>query len=495
VNVRTYIERGLSLLQAGMAADAEPYLRNALGLLPQDDQLMNLLAAALMQQGRIVEAEPLLRQALGINRRQSVYHDNLGCALAEQGRLDESRLCFERAIKLNPGDSQAYYNLGKLMAISGEFSGAEIALRKAMRLDNSLTDAMFQLVYLLSAVGDYEGALKTLDAGLRSGLDTGKQEKLKAPITLMLGMFEQGWHGYLWRSSRRDWFKQHGMPAPMPVAVPLLAADLQGRDIHVAGEQGLGDELFFARFLPELLARGARVHYHGNARLVALLRRAGPGEGLVVDDAAAPAGGAVLAGDLPYLLEAHLRPVPPTLRISPLAERATRWQATLASLGPRPWLGLTWRAGTDAGHGKAFISARPYFKDIGLPDLAEAVRGWPGTLFSLQRSPREGEREALSGCLGRDVHDLSAVNADLEDALAVCALLDEYVGVSNTNMHLRAAAGRPAQVLVPEVAEYRWMARGEVSPWFPDFRVHRKCYGKAGWADAIASVRAVLRLP
>ena len=35
----------------------------------------------------------------------------------------------------------------------------------------------------------------------------------------------------------------------------------------------------------------------------------------------------------------------------------------------------------------------------------------------------------------------------------VLALLDEYIGVSNTNMHLRAAAGRTARVLVPRPAE------------------------------------------
>lgn len=38
------------------------------------------------------------------------------------------------------------------------------------------------------------------------------------------------------------------------------------------------------------------------------------------------------------------------------------------------------------------------------------------------------------------------------------------------------------------------MARGEVSPWFPGFRVHRKRYGKAGWVEAIQTARAALGL-
>ena len=33
--------------------------------------------------------------------------------------------------------------------------------------------------------------------------------------------------------------------------------------------------------------------------------------------------------------------------------------------------------------------------------------------------------------------------------LALLSLIDEYVGVSNTNMHLRAGVGKTAKVLVP----------------------------------------------
>ena len=58
--------------------------------------------------------------------------------------------------------------------------------------------------------------------------------------------------------------------------------------------------------------------------------------------------------------------------------------------------------------------------------------------------------------------------------LALLALLDDYVGVSNTNMHLRAGVNRTAKVLVPAPPEWRWMAEGKESPWFPGFTVYRQ---------------------
>ena len=57
---------------------------------------------------------------------------------------------------------------------------------------------------------------------------------------------------------------------------------------------------------------------------------------------------------------------------------------------------------------------------------------------------------------------------------ALLSLVDEYVGVSNTNMHVRAGLARPARVLVPFPPEFRWMHSGTTTPWFPDFLVYRQ---------------------
>ena len=76
--------------------------------------------------------------------------------------------------------------------------------------------------------------------------------------------------------------------------------------------------------------------------------------------------------------------------------------------------------------------------------------------------------------------------------LAVLALIEDYIGVSNTNMHLRAGAGRTARVLVPQPPEWRWMAAGEESPWFPGFRIYRQ--GIDGdWGEALAKLARDLR--
>jgi hypothetical protein len=90
------------------------------------------------------------------------------------------------------------------------------------------------------------------------------------------------------------------------------------------------------------------------------------------------------------------------------------------------------------------------------------------------------------------VADLSVLNADLETMLALLAQIDDYVGVSNTNMHLMAALGRGARVLVSRLPLFRWMAEGTESPWFPGFHVYRESNDR-GWVPPLTSVIADLR--
>jgi hypothetical protein len=63
--------------------------------------------------------------------------------------------------------------------------------------------------------------------------------------------------------------------------------------------------------------------------------------------------------------------------------------------------------------------------------------------------------------------------------------------VSNTNKHLPAGAGRTARALVPRPSEWRWMAAGDESPWFPGFRIYRQSLDD-DWTAALWRLQADL---
>jgi hypothetical protein len=322
-----------------------------------------------------------------------------------------------------------------------------------------------------------------------------------AGVCLSLGDFQAGWREYRSRPARSSSFQRFphlGLASELP-------DNLEGKRILLMREQGLGDELFFLRFAAGLKSRGAIVSYCANAKVASMLGRVATLDRVITETVPLPAADlAVLVGDLPRMLgtlpsspypapaaphaivpAANLPALefgrsprvcypepPPPLALTPLQERLEVLKHRLAGLGPPPYLGLTWRGGTapEEQRGSVWL----LHKEISLERLGAAVRGVNGTLIGLQRNPRPREFEDLAARAGRPVHDLSELNEDLESMLALLALVDDYIGVSNTNMHLRAGTGRTARVLLPRPAEWRWMFSGTESPWFPGFRTYRQ---------------------
>jgi hypothetical protein len=152
---------------------------------------------------------------------------------------------------------------------------------------------------------------------------------------------------------------------------------------------------------------------------------------------------------------------------------------------------VTWQAGL-IGQERVEWKGIYAAKRVAPDRLGAVLRPLACTIVSLQRKPEASDLAALEAAAGRPVLELSAINEDLPDALALLSLLDDYVGVSNTNMHLLAGIeglarieGPRAHVLLETLAEWRWGIAGDSSPWFPRFHLYRATQ-QEGWSLALA---------
>ena len=140
------------------------------------------------------------------------------------------------------------------------------------------------------------------------------------------------------------------------------------------------------------LRGAARLSFAGDARLHSLLARTGLFDSMSALHAPRDTPGIVLlTGDLPEVSAAAGDPCPPPLRIAPDTERLAAWRKKLEGIGPRPWIGVTWRAGTPGE-----ILALGLYKTVPLPALMAAVAPLGGTVVALQRELKAGEIEAAS---------------------------------------------------------------------------------------------------
>lgn len=495
-------------------ADAVDCFVKALAIEPAHIDARNNLGGVLQKLYRFEDAEREYRACLALAPGYPMAKCNLASVLIDVGRFGEAETVLREVVAAAPDMGEARAFLGAALGHQGKLREALAHHREAVRLSPSSSRAVETYMAALIENGQVEEGLRWLARALELNPDSPSAHQRASSALLAYGYVADGWAAYDNRPAFDNLRKKYSGVALARTLPPALP----GKHICLLREQGLGDEIFFLRFAPLLTAAGARVTYQATNKIGSLFKRLECLDQVLAEDAPLPRADAVmLVGDLPHalarfpasVLPAQAAPehrlpmrgitrrisvfwprLPDTLAIPPLETCVAAMRKRLADIGSPPYIGLSWKGGTPPEAQRGGPGWLLY-KEVGIQRFAEALRDLPATFIALQRKPAPGEIESLARILGREVHDFSALNEDLESMLAALALIDEYVGVSNTNMHLRAAAGRVARVLVPQPAEWRWMATGASSPWFPGFSIYRQSLD-GNWREALAKLRADL---
>lgn len=269
---------------------------------------------------------------------------------------------------------------------------------------------------------------------------------------------------------------------------PSPYADYHASKILIKRDMGLGDELTFLRYLPWLIQAGAEVTYWAGKKLAPVLQRLALAERIIPDSAPVPSDECfdltLWVNELPIAVERLGAPdIAPPLPLTARKDLVEKWSAWLAALGPAPYIGLNWRAGAIAD--KTALTFGKLSKEIDPAAFAKALSGVQGTFISLQRNVMLSDLRGFEQLLQAPVHDAAGLTDDLEDLIALLSLLDENIGVSNTNMHLRAGLGLGSRVLVQNPSgDWRWGYEGASSLWFEHSKVYRHDI-HAGWGPSL----------
>lgn len=427
------------------------------------------LVDALLTLDRGAEAREAARALAGRAPGDPRSWEKLGAAEQAMDANDAAAACFERALALSPTGEAGAGGLATCRMNAGRLDEALAIVVAALEHRPDSHALLNNRAVILCRMDRDAEAIAYFDRAIEISGDRGKIRFNRAMSLLRLWRLGAAWDDYRWRES-----------ATKPIPVQRWPSDLAGRRIHVKAEQGVGDHLFFLRFVPEMVARGAAVTVDVDDRLGPMIERSG-----FSFSTAAPEGSEIVGmGHMPWLLGHGDADIPPPVRLRIPDERMRRAAALLDGL-PRPVICVTWRAGGQKGR-------KDTTKLVAPAALGSALHGFPGSIVSVQRMPLPGEHAAFESGLGRAAPDLSTANDDLEDMLALMALADAYAGVSNANLHLRCGAGAGSDILATFPLDWRWPVDASGRPaWYPGCTVHAQAVD-GSWDAALATLSSAV---
>jgi tetratricopeptide (TPR) repeat protein len=436
----------IQLLTAAKRTNAiGAYLAAAMSLAPQDAKLLFAAGSWAQETGDGPQAQILLERAIALQPDLWGAHVGLAAVLADAGQIDLAMTRLRSVVATGGATAAAFGNLAVLLGVEGRFSEAFDQFEQARRLaPNHVRIAINHGMALLKA-----------------------------------GRLAEGWPDL----NRRLGLAGHAL-LPSHSLLPLLASGvrLEGRVVLVTHDEGLGDTIQFARYLPMLAAAGARVLLWVPKPLHRLLATvAGVAEVFSGDRAWPDFDWHCPIMRLAEVFGTTLDTIPddvPYLRADP--ELAAQWARRLPSSAEGRRVGLVWAGSArDRDPQLAAIDQRRSIDPRELAPLREVC----GLLWvSLQM----GRSEPNFG-----ICDPMGEVKDFADTAAIIASLEAVVSVDTSVAHLAGAMGVPVYLLDRYDNCWRWLSGREDSPWYPTLRIYRQpLWGD--WSTPIRRVAAAL---
>ncbi len=501
--------------RAGRLAEAAELYRKVLAQQPRQADALHLLALVEHAGGNHREALGLIEQAIAASGGVAAFHVARASVLAALARRDEAAASIDRALGLDPASAEALNTLGNLRLAGGDAAGAETAYRQALASRPAYAEALSNLGSALRALDrlaeaemalrraaalrpGYAGALANLglvlqeqgrladalaayDAALAADPGHAAAHGNRAMLLLLLGRLEEGFAAYEGR-----WQMPGFATARRDFGCPVWTGERLDGVLLIHAEQGLGSAIQFVRYAALAAERCGRVVLECQAPLLRLFRQslAGP-EGPVAEvvrkgDPLPPCDRHAPLMSLPHLLATRLASIPAAIPyLAADAADLAGWRERLEP-APRPRVGLVWSGNPRHENDR--------HRSLPAAALAPLVAGSAASFFSLQVPARAEDLAALPP--GRVVN-LAPYLGDFADTAAAISTLDLVVSVDTAAVHLAGALGRPAWLLLPHIAEWRWLVGRDDSPWYPSLRLFRQ-RAAGDWAELIDRVGAAL---
>ncbi|NND81681.1 MAG: TIGR03032 family protein [Gammaproteobacteria bacterium] len=387
--------------------------------------------------------------------------------------LDQAIAAYQGILQDDPENVTILYHLGVAYSDKERWDEAIDALNKALQQQPNHAEAHNSLGHAHAGKLDFDTAIKCYDAAIAADQKYATAHFNRGCVLLKQGKLAEGWEEYEWRW-KMPTFRPFNCPQPQ-----WKGEDISDKTLLVHTEQGNGDAIQFARFLPQVRQRCKKLVLVCTEPLRLLFK-----EMDCVDEVRLPGNLPTdlfdvycpimsLAGVLNISLD-NLYADAPYMKISPQVV-----VPQLAGNG-KPKIGLVW-----AGSPTQQIN---HHRSCPIDEIMRLAENDAYDFYSFQL-PISGEHKQTLSEHG--VTDLEQELVSYSHTGALLQQMDLVISVCTSVVHLAGSLKVPALVLLSPHADWRWLSEQHASPWYPRISIMRQ-QTSGDWAGLIDQVNESL---
>jgi Flp pilus assembly protein TadD len=457
-------------------------------------------AVASHKAGDLNQAIEGYKLCLKIRPNDAGAWSNLGVALRKKKRYQSAINCYHRAQEINPHDIAVMGNLANALKDVNRLDEACALHAQVVKQTPDNIQNLMNYASALREAGSFAQALQQLDKARAVDPDNAGVEWERSQNLLYLGRYTEGWQAYEARWETGE-LTERAFPYPQWRGEPL-----QGKRILLHTEQGYGDTILAARFIPTLKQQGAHVSLQCKPELHRLFKSVGAD--VILDEATdskviakssmqsgtvrashpeAPPEGLVFDYHCSLMsLMAGLNtsvdniPAPASLSV-PESSCHTFKNLQFQNNGCLK-VGIIWSGSiTFANNDNRAVGIEKFLPLAEIPKVR---------LYSLQKGPREKEL-SISGadCV---IENLAPRFDDFADTAAAIAHLDVVVKTDSSVAHLAASLGKPVINLLQKVPYWLYTLEQQTTPWYPSMTLIKQ-EQPGVWDDVFSKAEKMLR--
>ena len=479
---------------------------------PANTEVLKLSAIIEIQLNNYSQALYYINKSIKTNNTIAELYSIKGISLKNLKRYDEALSNFQKAIEIDRNFVDAYFNMSSVYQIKNELKKSLDNLYEVIKIDVNNYKAFSNIAFIKIKQSQYHEALKNLEKAIninpnylnayllrgnvykelknieKSLSDYDKVISVddinlnslyydakfnKSQLLLSIQKFSEGWELYESRFNLKNYYKQKIDSSKSKLN---SLENLSDKTILVYGEQGIGDNIHFSRYLPLLRKKCKKIIFKVDNIMKGFFKSLNVADKVCeFNEKNDKYDFYIYLMSLPFLFNTNISNIPKNcINISSEKDIEKKWSAVLEKYKNHYKIGIKWDVGNGIILDRSF--SVNFFKKIS---------GYKNCkLFSLEKnSDNKLKQKDLNILFFEDFDKLGLFS----DSIALIEKLDLIITCDTSIAHLAGTMKKNVWLILNDVSYWLWMQDIDYSPWYESIKIFR-CKNRNDWGPVFKKI-------